>query len=198
MDSAGSFAQQYGRFEARMKLPTGHGMWPAFWLMSRGGRCWPMDGEIDIMEYIGNKEPKAIHGNFHFGHKCNTNLHSDASVCGTTGKVIDVALNHEYHVYAAEWTPTSISWFFDGQLYYKLDSAQCTNKAPFFIPAKPFYIIFNFAVGGGWPGNPTPTTIFPQRLYIDYVRVYKQVGTVSFPVLGDPVQYLSSNGTDHS
>ncbi|OQR93736.1 hypothetical protein ACHHYP_02325 [Achlya hypogyna] len=168
VDSAHFFAQQYGRFEARIKLPVGRGM-----LMPHGGRCWPTDGEIDIMEYVG-QFPNHIHGNYHFGPSCNHNLHDDQNVCGVTGKPKKVVLNDAYHIYAVEWTPTSLVWFFDGQLYYKLDSSQCKNKKLFFIPNKPFYIIFNLAVGGSWPGSPTAATIFPQRMYVDYVRVYKQ------------------------
>ncbi|KDO27785.1 hypothetical protein SPRG_07384 [Saprolegnia parasitica CBS 223.65] len=172
LDSSGSFAQQFGRFEARIKLPVGRGMWPAFWLMPRGGRCWPTDGEIDIMEYVG-QSPDQIHGNYHFGPSCNRNFHDDKAVCGKAGKSKQVALDKDFHVYAVEWTPTSISWFFDGQLYYVLTNAQCTDKAQFFIPQKAFYIILNVAVGGTWPGSPSASTVFPQRMLVDYVRVYK-------------------------
>ncbi|EQC38697.1 hypothetical protein SDRG_04392 [Saprolegnia diclina VS20] len=166
LDSSGSFAQQFGRFEARIKLPVGLGMWPAFWLMPRGGRCWPTDGEIDIMEYVG-QSPDQIHG------ACNRNFHDDKAVCGKTGKSKQVDLDNGFHVYAVEWTPTAISWYFDGQLYYVLDSNQCTDKAPFYIPQKTFYIILNLAVGGTWPGSPSASTVFPQRMLVDYVRVYK-------------------------
>ncbi|OQR96595.1 phenylalanyl-tRNA synthetase beta chain [Thraustotheca clavata] len=174
MDSAGSFAQQYGRFEARMKLPKGQGVWPAFWLMPRNGGCWPTSGEIDIMEYVGDKRPKSIYGNYHFGQTCNADMHSKANVCGKTGGSTQVNLNDDYHLYAVEWTPTSISWYFDNQMYYKLDDSLCQSKPKFFLPNKPFYIIFNFAVGGNWPGNPNDQTVFPQRFYVDYVRVYKK------------------------
>nr|AIG55753.1 secreted protein [Thraustotheca clavata] len=173
VDSAQSFAQQYGRFEARIKLPVGVGMWPAFWLMPRGGRCWPTDGEIDIMEYVG-QTPNRVYGNYHFGQKCNGNLHYDNSVCGETGRSKQVNLSQDYHVYSVEWTPKSISWFIDGELYYTLDNNLCKKKELFFIPNKPFYIIFNLAVGGDWPGSPNSNTVFPQRMYIDYIRVYQK------------------------
>ncbi|KDO27787.1 hypothetical protein SPRG_07386 [Saprolegnia parasitica CBS 223.65] len=164
MDTSGSFAQLHGRFEARVKLPSGQGMWPAFWMMPRGGRCWPMDGEIDVLEYIGKRMPHTVH-----------DLHSSANYCGVTGGAKTLALNtNDFHIYAVEWTPTSLAWFVDGVQYFKIDATQCRTKPAQLIPTKPFYLILNFAVGGDWPGNPDATSTFPQRLYVDYVRVYKR------------------------
>ncbi|OQR93744.1 transmembrane protein [Achlya hypogyna] len=139
------------------------------------------DGEIDIMEYIGTKLPNTIHGNYHFGNVCNNDLHSAANRCGVTGGAIDIKLGNGFHVYA-EWTSQAIKWFVDSQLYYTLDATQCGSA--FFLPRKAFYPIFNFAIGGDWPGSPDSSTVFPQRMFIDYLRVYKlaaKTATVGMP-----------------
>ncbi|OQR84836.1 hypothetical protein ACHHYP_12651, partial [Achlya hypogyna] len=177
MDTSFSFAQKYGRFEARIKLPVGQGMWPAFWLLPKSTACWPMGGEIDIMENIG-KEPSTLHANYHFGPGCNWNMNAGGSNCGHTGSATTVNFNNDFHLFAVEWTPTSMRWSVDNAVYYTLSSAGCSW--PFFMPDSPMYVVLNLAVGGDWPGNPDATTVFPQRMLVDYVRAYKP--TIPFRV----------------
>ncbi|KAF0688238.1 Aste57867_20108 [Aphanomyces stellatus] len=177
LDTSTSFNQQFGIFEARIQLPQGGpGIWPAFWLMPHGGRCWPMDGEIDIMEYVG-KTPDDVYGNYHFGGGCNANRHYDSNVCGPTGASYGLPLRQGgFHTYKVVWTPGAIHWFVDDHEFYSLPPRGCRNPALFFLPTKPFYLILNLAVGGSWPGDPTSATSFPQRMLVDYVKVYSYLG----------------------
>ncbi|RHX99241.1 hypothetical protein DYB25_001430 [Aphanomyces astaci] len=188
LDTAHSFSQRYGKFEARIQFPRGAGMWPA--LMPKGGRCWPMDGEIDIVEYVG-QTPQTIYGNYHFGGACNANLHDDPAVCGPTGaSQNDDSLSYAFHEYSVVWTPTSIQWFMDGQEFYRLPpKSGCRKPASFFLPSKPFYIILNFAVGGTWPGDPTAATTFPQRMVVDYVKVYQR-RTTTHTLEFEPIVFI--------
>ncbi|HKJ31520.1 MAG TPA: glycoside hydrolase family 16 protein [Balneolales bacterium] len=157
---------KYGKIEARMKLPVGQGMWPAFWLMptnsAYGG--WPKSGEIDIMEMIG-KQPSTDYGTAHFG----AHQHHDK---GGKIKLKKGILHDAFHTFSVEWQPKSIKWFMDGKKYYQVtpDSLK-PDPWPF---NKKFYIIFNLAVGGAWPGNPDSTTTFPQKMIVDYVKVFQK------------------------
>lgn len=141
----------YGRIEARMSLPTGTGLLPAFWLMPYNG-----DTEIDVAEMIGN-EPGMIYGVNHY------NLYTSPS---KTLNKIEIDDAEQFHVYAAEWEEDQIRWYVDGQLYHS------TKKG---IPQEDMYIIFTLAVGGDWPGFPDSTTVFPCSMAIDYVRVYTKM-----------------------
>jgi len=163
------FSQAYGRFEARIKIPRGQGLWPAFWLLGvdidRIG--WPDDGEIDIMENVG-KEPSAVHGTIH-----------GPGYSGAGGISASYSLPHglrfadHFHVFAVEWEPEVIRFYTDGQRY--------ATRTPKDLPGgkkwvfdHPFFIILNVAVGGNWPGNPDSSTVFPQTMLVDYVRVYRR------------------------
>ncbi len=155
---------EYGRIEARMKLPTGKGIWSAFWMlgedMPRVG--WPRAGEIDIMENIG--EPHTVHGTVHG---------PGYSGGGGVGKAYTVAgqrLDQDFHIYAIEWTPTEIRWYFDDVLFNTITPAKLPGA---WVYDHPFFILLNLAVGGAWPGYPDATTEFPQQLLVDYVRVYR-------------------------
>jgi beta-glucanase (GH16 family) len=155
----------YGKFEARIKLPTGQGIWPAFWLLfndpTYGG--WPTSGEIDIAELVGH-EPDVVHGTIHYGG-------------ATKGGQFDLPIedfSDGFHTFSVEWDSTKILWFVDSIQYagitkYGIDQG---FNWPF---DHPFYIIFNLAVGGNWPGSPNNTTSFPQTMEIDWVRVYQKV-----------------------
>ena len=151
----------YGRIEGRMKLPYGQGMWPAFWML--GGNSWPNDGEIDIMENLG-REPSIVHGTIHGPGYSGSAGPTAAYTLPNNAKFSD-----DFHVFAIEWEASAIRWYVDGNLY--------STKTPADIPGKtwvfdhPFFIILNLAVGGDWPGNPDATTVFPQRLVVDYIRV---------------------------
>jgi len=168
LKTLGLFSQAYGRFEARIKIPAGQGMWPAFWMMGNdiGAVDWPKCGEIDVMENIG-KEPGMVHGS----------LHGPSTVAPTTSVTSTVALPNgqnfadDFHVYAVEWEPAEIRFYVDANNYatFKKVNWASTGTWPF---DHPFFILLNVAVGGDWPGSPDATTQFPQQMLVDYVRVY--------------------------
>lgn len=151
----------YGRFEGRMKMPYGQGMWPAFWLL--GGNAWPGDGEIDIMEHLG-REPSIAHGTIHGPG------YSGADGPGESFTLPDGAgFADDFHIFAIEWEANAIRWYIDGELYSTKTPAD-TNGNPWVFDHG-FFFIVNLAVGGDWPGDPDETTVFPQRMLIDYIRV---------------------------
>lgn len=160
---------RYGRIEVRAKLPTGRGMWPAIWMLGENidEVGWPACGEIDIMENVGF-DPDRIHANVHteaFNHVLGTNL----------GEVIDLPDPHlDFHVYAVEWRPDRIEFFLDGERYFSFENSGAgPAEWPFDTP---HFLILNAAVGGAWGGQQgVDDSIFPQRYYIDYVRVYEEI-----------------------
>jgi beta-glucanase (GH16 family) len=163
------FTQAYGRFEARIKLPFGQGIWPAFWLLGDNIDTvgWPECGEIDVMENIG-REPTVVHGTLH-GPGYSGAKGIGASYTLPRGRRFADA----YHTFAVEWEPNAIRWYVDGTLYQTKRPADLPANAKWVFD-HPFYIILNLAVGGAWPGNPDATTTFPQTLLVDYVRVYRR------------------------
>ncbi|MGD0790517.1 MAG: glycoside hydrolase family 16 protein [Terriglobales bacterium] len=169
LKTLGKFSQTYGRFEARIKIPSGQGFWPAFWMLGddidKVG--WPACGEIDIMENIG-KEPAIIHGSIHGpGYVGDTGIEAPYTLPGKQ------RFAEDFHVFAIEWDPDSVSFFVDQNLYVRRTR---TNLQPGWkwVFDKPFFLILNLAVGGDWPGNPDSTTVFPQTMLVDYVRVYQR------------------------
>jgi beta-glucanase (GH16 family) len=167
MQTKGLFSQQYGRFEARIKIPKGQGMWPAFWMLGNNidTAGWPACGEIDIMENIG-KEPAINHGSLHGPGYAPGNV--TASYTLPTG-----ALSDDFHVYAAEWDTSQVRFYVDSNLYATFTSANLPSGSPWAF-TQPFFILLNVAVGGDWPGSPDSTTQFPQQMLVDYVRVYQK------------------------
>ncbi len=167
---------QYGKIEARMKLPYGQGLWPAFWMLGDNISSvgWPSCGEIDIMEMIGGGSGRdnTVHGSAHWGGDY-TNAYSLSS-----GILADT-----FHVYDVTWTPTQIAWHIDGIQYALLNTTPSALNAF----SKPFFIILNLAVGGSWPGNPNGTTVFPQQLVVDYVRVYQNTSGLPKINLSQPL-----------
>jgi beta-glucanase (GH16 family) len=160
------FEGKYGRIEARLKIPRGQGLWPAFWML--GGDIdsvgWPACGEIDIMENIG-REPGIVHGTIHGpGYSGGNGIGAQFPLPGGG------AFADGFHVYALEWSNGRISWYVDGTLYQTRTPANIPGGTQWVFD-HPFFIILNVAVGGGWPGNPDGTTAFPQEMLIDYVRV---------------------------
>ncbi len=153
INTSGKFVQQYGRFEARMKVPAGRGFWPAFWLLP-ATEAWPP--EIDIMEHIGSI-PNRIYMTHHWGTV--TNVMSNGALYHGP----DYTLG--FHNFAVEWGPQRVDWFIDGVLRF-------TTTANF--PREPMYIILNMAVGGTLPGSPDATTPFPASTLVDWVRVYQR------------------------
>lgn len=162
LDTKALFTQAYGRFEARIRIPRGQGMWPAFWLLGCTGAVgWPDCGEIDIMENIG-REPNRVHGTVH-----GPGYSGEAGIGGPT--MFD---GDDFHVYAVDWRPGDIRWFVDGRPYFHVTPASLPKGAKWVFD-HPFFVILNLAVGGGWPGDPDATTKLPQQMVIDYVRVYR-------------------------
>jgi len=157
---------QYGRIEARLKVPPGNGMWPAFWMLGENITkvSWPDCGEIDIMEYIG-KEPDLIMGTMHGPG------YSGALGFGKWNRQkYDIA--DDFHTYAIEWDKDQISWFYDGEKYSTY-TRDVVGTRPWAFD-QPFFIILNLAVGGGLPGPVGLKTVFPAQYLVDYVRVYQR------------------------
>jgi len=152
----------YGKIEARMKLPKGQGMWPAFWMLGQNIHSvgWPECGEIDIMEHINNED--LLHGTLHWFNE------KHVSSGGTTP--CDVT---KFHNYSIEWDKESVKLMLDGKKYWEVNIKDGINSTEEFH--KPHYIILNLAIGGDWPKNPDATTAFPDTMYVDYVRVYQSV-----------------------
>lgn len=160
---------QYGRIEVRAKLPSGLGTWPAIWMLptewSYGG--WPTSGEIDIMEHVGY-EPDSIYGTVHteaYNHMLGTQR---------GGQIYAPDCEEAFHVYAADWTAKGIDFIIDDQVYHSFSNEGTGHKAwPF---DQPFHLILNIAVGGNWGGKEgVAEDIWPQRMVVDYVRVYQRV-----------------------
>ena len=161
--TAGKFEFQYGRVEARAKLPIGKGLWPAFWMLGSNIKDvgWPKCGEVDILEYVG-KEPGLIY----------TSLHTQDSHGNTINSKKTKFENIEdgFHVYAANWTKDKIEFFVDDQLVYTFAPE---NKTEDIWPYnQPFYVILNLAVGGNFGGPEVDNSVFPQNYIIDYIKVY--------------------------
>jgi beta-glucanase (GH16 family) len=168
-----SLEQQYGRFEARIKLPTGQGMWPAFWLLGAnngdgtdGSEVWPNSGEIDIMEYRG-QEPTIIHGSIHGPG------YSGANPITKSYALENDRFDTGFHVFGIEWTESYINYYVDDVLYNQITREQVEEKGTWVFD-QPFFIIINLAVGGDYPGAPNAETVFPQTMLVDYVKVYKK------------------------
>jgi beta-glucanase (GH16 family) len=171
------FAQTNGRFEARIKIPFGQGIWPAFWMLGDNINTagWPTCGEIDVMENIG-KEPSIVHGTLH-GPGYSGAKGVSATFTLAKGKKFSEA----FHTFAVEWETNVMRFYVDGLLY--------KTRTPADLPAgtswvfdHPFFILLNLAVGGGFPGNPDATTVFPQTMQVDYVRVYQRATSSSVPI----------------
>ncbi len=170
LNTQGLFSQAYGRFEARIKLPAGQGIWPAFWMLGENIAAdgWPKCGEIDIMENIG-KEPGINHGSLHGPGSISRTGDFTKTIRLPAGK----RLSDDFHLYAVEWEPRVVRFYLDSNLYATFTSAQWPAGGTWVFD-HPFFIILNIAVGGDWPGAPDATTVFPQTMQVDYVRVYKR------------------------
>jgi beta-glucanase (GH16 family) len=158
----------YGRIEARIKIPEGQGIWPAFWMLGEdiSNAGWPKCGEIDIMENIG-KEPGTIHGS----------LHGPSTVAPTSDLTSIFTLPagqnfaDDFHLYAVEWEPDTVRFYVDSNLYATFHPSDLPAGGKWVFD-HPFFIILNVAVGGDWPGSPDANTKFPQTMLVDYIRVY--------------------------
>ena len=187
----------YGRFEARVRLPRGQGFWPAFWMLGANFTSvgWPACGEIDIMENIG-REPARVHGSAH-----------GPGFSGSDSKTRSYTLSDgtyfadQFHLFAVEWEPGVVRWSVDNRIYFSLTPASLAPDESWVFD-HPFFIIVNLAVGGSWPGAPDASTVFPQRLTVDYVRVYARTAAPAPALLieagADQVQVSWSSAFPHA
>ncbi|MBN1542314.1 glycoside hydrolase family 16 protein [candidate division KSB1 bacterium] len=160
---------KYGRFDIRARLPFGQGIWPAIWMLPTEGKYggWAASGEIDIMELLGH-EPNKVYGTLHYGGEWPNNIHS-----GKAFLLKENDFSSDFHLFTLEWSPGVFRWYVDGELYQTQTQWYSSNgsfPAPF---DEFFHLVLNVAVGGNWPGNPDNSTVFPQKMIIDHVRVYK-------------------------
>jgi beta-glucanase (GH16 family) len=157
----GKHSWTYGKIDARMRLPKGQGLWPAFWMLGQNIHQvgWPKCGEIDIMEHINNED--ILYGTAHWNNEGHV----------SDGQKTDCTVT-EFHNYSIEWDRDSIKWLLDNRKYHAISIKDNVNSTAEFH--KPFYIILNLAIGGSWPKNPDQTTQFPDTVYVDYVRVYQK------------------------
>jgi beta-glucanase (GH16 family) len=157
----------YGRVDIRAKLPKGKGIWPALWMLGNniGTVGWPASGEIDIMELLGQDITKS-YGTLHYGASSATHGSKGTSYTLSTSNFYD-----QFHVFSMEWKQDQIKLFVDDNLFLTVNKIDLgTSPYPFNAP---FFFIFNVAVGGNWPGNPDASTTFPQRMIVDYIRVFQ-------------------------
>lgn len=162
LNTAGKFTAQYGHVEARLKVPRGQGMWPAFWMLGTPVN-WPDSGEIDIMENVGF-EPSTVHGTIHGpGYSGSGGIGAAYSL--PNGQ----AFADAFHTFAIDWAPDSITWSVDGNVYQRRTPADLGGRT--WVFNKPYFLILNLAVGGYWPGDPDGSTVFPQQLVVDHVSV---------------------------
>lgn len=172
LNTANKQAWKYGKIAARIKLPQGNGMWPAFWMLGAninengGDTPWPQSGEIDILELYGSKDDGVVEGNIHFADASNAHKMMGAVPFELKeGKFAD-----DFHIFELEWDAKSIRWLVDGQQY--ASTPVTADELSEFH--KEFFILLNVAVGGEWAGRPDNTTTFPQYMYVDWVRVYQK------------------------
>ena len=161
---------RYGRVEARVRVPAGRGVWPAFWMLGTrlGAVPWPDCGEIDVMEVIGH-EPHVVHGTVHGpGYAGASGITASHAQAGRE------SLADAFHVYAVDWEPGRVTWSVDGTAYHQV--TRDGIGADRWVFDQPFFLLLNLAVGGGWPGDPDASTVFPQQLVVDHVRVRARPG----------------------
>jgi beta-glucanase (GH16 family) len=159
---------KHGRIDIRAVLPETQGIWPALWTL--GGDIdrvnWPACGEIDIMELLGH-EPNKIHGTAHYGPDWMQHRSKGTSTLLPAGEKFST----KFHVFSIDWTEDNIKWYLDDRLFFEFKKSDVgTFDYPF---NKPHYLLFNVAVGGNWPGSPNTSTVFPQQMIVDYVRVFQ-------------------------
>ncbi len=162
----GKYETAYGKFEARIQLPWGYGIWPAFWLLGSNFETvgWPECGEIDIMEYRGQEVTKVL-GTIHGPS------YSGAFGVGAEYNIVRDRFDTGFHIFTLEWAEDYIRWYVDNDLFLTVRHEDVSGDWVF---DHPFYIILNVAVGGGFVGSPTSSTVFPQKMLVDYIRVYKE------------------------
>lgn len=165
----GLFAQRYGRFEARIKLPAGQGLWPAFWMLGAdfGTVGWPQSGEIDIMEFRG-QEVDVIHGSMHGPGYSGASAMTSRFRLGDGETFVD-----DFHVFAIDWDPGVIRYSVDGRVYQTISTAAVAARGEWVFD-QPFFLLLNLAVGGNFVGPVGRNTEFPAEMLVDYVRVFER------------------------
>ena len=164
----------FGRWDVRARLPIGRGIWPAIWMLGADfpeGTGWPMCGEIDIMEYLGHR-PTTVFGTVHYGSGFGENYRyrGDSTELKGTRPLTDA-----FHLFSIDWRRDTIDWLVDNERFARFTAADAAASGQPYPFNDPHYLLLNLAVGGDWPGNPDETTQFPQRLEVDYVRLYREV-----------------------
>ncbi len=156
----------YGRMDIRAKLPKGQGIWPAIWMLGSNISTtpWPACGEIDIMELLGH-QPAKTYGTMHWGNVGSASIH-----IGGDYTLSNENFSDKFHVFSIIRDENKIEWYVDDIKFFTGNISQVTGNNPF---DKPFFFILNVAVGGAWPGNPDNNTVFPQRMIVDYIRVFE-------------------------
>lgn len=165
----GLFQQKFGRVEARIKLPWGQGIWPAFWMLgddTNGTVIWPQIGEIDIMEYRG-QQPTITHGSIHGPG------YSAGNAITKSYTLPNDRFDNDFHIFGIEWGQNYINYYVDGVLYNQITPSDLPKDSKWVFNDNEFYILLNLAVGGSFVGSPNAETVFPQEMIVDYVRVYK-------------------------
>jgi beta-glucanase (GH16 family) len=188
LQTRGKWSWTYGRVEARIKVPHGQGFWPAFWMLGTNINSvgWPACGEIDIMENLG-REPGMIHGTVHGPGYSGT-----GGIGGPFALPGGAAFADDFHVFAIECEMNRIRWFVDNQPYFTVTPASLPRNTQW-VFNQPKFLLLNLAVGGGWPGNPDGTTTFPQRMLVDYVRVYDKAPPLAAQAPSSPSMMKMSN-----
>ena len=159
----------FGRVDIRAKLPYGQGIWPALWMLGANfpEEGWPNCGEIDIMEMVGH-EANRVHGTAHWGPAGQSYSNNHGDSIDLDGEIYA----DKFHVFSIVWDFNTVRWYMDDTLYFSIDQSTVGNNAyPF---NQEFFFIFNIAVGGRWPGDPDQSTTFPQRMIVDYIRVFQK------------------------
>ena len=180
LKTQGKASWTYGKVEARIKLPYGQGMWPAFWMLGDNIDTvqWPQCGEIDIMEMVGGIGPGGVNrnavavGSLHRPNSDTAQSTTPKSLSANYNNPGNVNLSDDFHVFSIEWDASAIKYLVDGNVYQTIDIS--SNSDGFQVFRKPFFIVLNLAVGGDWPGSPDQTTVWPQQMQIDWVHVYQK------------------------
>ncbi len=165
LNTRGKVQFLYGKLEARILLPAGRGYWPAFWMLGAGGGAWPGNGEIDVLEWVG-QTPGSVYGTLHGpGYSGSQGLSARRELAGP--------VSGSYHTYTLIKRPAEIIWLMDGAVYHRVTPGDLPAGTKWVFDG-PFYLLLNLAVGGNWPGRPPATTVFPGVMKVDYVRLWKE------------------------
>jgi beta-glucanase (GH16 family) len=172
LNTAGKQSFKYGKIAARIKLPKGEGIWPAFWMLGTninengGDTPWPQSGEIDILELYGSKDPAVIEANIHYADE-----NEQHTMMGAVPYTLPEGdFSDDFHIFELEWSADSLKWFVDGNQFA---SVSITDEV-YSEFRKDFFILLNIAVGGTWAGRPDDTTPFPAQMHVDWVRYYQK------------------------